>query len=203
MATHHDLDVLCGNALLYGASAAVRMAARGIVMDPRVRLKCMVPRCSGYGVNLMCPPSVMSGEDFAHILKRYMHTIVMQYPIPLDRQFMNEREGKSIEVVYHEKEYFERMVTSERAFMELLDKLERDAMNMGYRFAAALTGGPCRLCDECVGPNSDEKCRHPFRSRPPMEAMGIDVYQTAKNAGVPFEIPPRDHPVWTGLLLVD
>jgi predicted metal-binding protein len=36
-----------------------------------------------------------------------------------------------------------------------------------------------------------------------MEAMGIDVFQTAQNAGLPFEIPPKDRPVWTGLLLVD
>ena len=36
-----------------------------------------------------------------------------------------------------------------------------------------------------------------------MEAMGIDVYLTARNAGLPFEIPAKDRPVWNGLLLVD
>ncbi len=203
MATHTDLERLRDNALSYGASASAILGARGVVVDPRVRMKCMVPLCPGYGNNLMCPPSVMSVDEFARVLRRYTHTVVVQYPIPLDRELMASKEGKSIEVVYGEKDYNERMMRSERELMDLMCKLERDALNMGYRFAAALSGGPCRLCDECVGPRSGERCRHPFRSRPPMEALGIDVYRTAKNAGIPFDIPPKDHPVWTGILLVD
>jgi len=36
-----------------------------------------------------------------------------------------------------------------------------------------------------------------------MEAMGIDVLLTAQNAGLSFEVPPKDGPVWNGLLLID
>jgi len=35
-----------------------------------------------------------------------------------------------------------------------------------------------------------------------MEAVGIDVFKTAKNAGLPFEIPAKDKTVWNGLVLV-
>jgi predicted metal-binding protein len=35
-----------------------------------------------------------------------------------------------------------------------------------------------------------------------MEAMGIDAYQTAKNAGLPFDIPTKDKIVWNGLVFI-
>ena len=198
-----DLDRLCENALSYGASAAVSMNARDIVLDPRVRLKCMVPQCANYGRNLMCPPNVMDMAAFSAALGLYNDAILVQCPIPLDADFMKEFEGSSIEDIYDSGEYHERMTRSERQFQDLLGRLESDALGLGYRFAAALTGGPCRLCDECVGQGSGERCRHPFRSRPSMEAMGIDVYQTARNAGLPFDIPAKDRPVWNGVVLLD
>jgi predicted metal-binding protein len=187
----------------YGASDAAVLESRDIVLDPRVKLKCMVPQCANYGRNLMCPPNVMGMDDFSEVLERYTRSILVQYPIPMDTEFMSKFSGSSIEDIYETGEYEERMTKSERQFQDLLGKLESDALNMGCRFAAAFTGGPCRLCDECVGQGSGERCRHPFRSRPSMEAMGIDVYLTARNAGLPFEIPAKDRPVWNGLLLVD
>ncbi len=198
-----DLDRLCENALSYGASAAVSMNARDIVLDPRVRLKCMVPQCANYGRNLMCPPNVMDMGAFSAVLGLYTDAILVQCPIPIDADFMKAFEGSSIEDIYDSGEYHERMARSERQFQDLLCRLESDALGLGYRFAAALTGGPCRLCDECVGQGSGERCRHPFRSRPSMEAMGIDVYQTARNAGLPFDIPAKDRPVWNGVVLLD
>lgn len=203
MSSHLDLEKLCEMAKAKGASGAEVMATRGVVMDPRVRLKCMVPLCANYGRNLMCPPNVMGMAEFSKALKKYLHTIVVQSPIPIDTTFMEGSKDKRLEDLYEKGEYFERLVASEKAFINLLGDLESEALKMGYRFATAFTGGPCKLCDECVGQGSGEKCRHPFRSRPSMEAMGIDVFLTAKNAGLPFAIPAGDRPVWTGLLLID
>ena len=62
-----DLSVkaLAGRAVELGAAAARPLSAREVVVDPRVRLKCSVPRCSGYGRNLMCPPFVPTPDEFA------------------------------------------------------------------------------------------------------------------------------------------
>ncbi|NLK25488.1 MAG: DUF2284 domain-containing protein [Euryarchaeota archaeon] len=196
-------DKLCELAFSYGATAAVVLEASAIVLDSRVRLKCMIPRCANYNHNLMCPPNVMSVDEFSKVLGRYRRSIVIQYPIPLDKEFMNSLEGQSLGDIYESGEYKERITKSEREFQGILNRLESDALQMGYRFATALTGGPCRLCDECVGQASGQRCRHPFQSRPSMEAMGIDVYLTAKNAGIPFEVPAKDGAVWNGLLLID
>ena len=201
---HRDLELLCLNAKKYGASGAAYMSSRGVVVDPRVRLKCMVPVCSSYGVSLMCPPNVMSVEEFRRVVNKFSHVVLVQYPIPLDEAFMaSEFGGKPLAEIRDKGEYLKRIAESERAFMDLLCRIEKDAQGLGYRFATALSGGQCRLCDECVGQASGEACRHPFRARPAMEAVGIDVILTAKNAGLPIEFPAKDKPVWTGLLLVD
>ena len=85
--------------------------------------------------------------------------------------------------------------------------LEREALYLGYPFAAAFGGGECRLCEACVaagtGLSTTEPCRKPFRARPAMEAVGIDVLATAAAAGLPVQMPAADDPVWTGLLLLD
>lgn len=203
MPSADDIKELCELARSKGASGAVAMDAGKVVMDVRVRMKCMVPMCANYGRNLMCPPNVMGYDEFARALQGYRTAILVQYPIPLDHAFMRSYEGTNLEEFYDSGEYFRRLLKSEIEFIDLLGEVEKKAMGRGYRFATALTGGPCRLCDECVGQGSGSHCRHPFRSRPSMEAMGIDVFLTAQNAGLPFEIPPRDHPVWNGLVLID
>jgi predicted metal-binding protein len=203
MTTHADLDILCSMAKFKGASGAAIMSVNGVITDPRVRLKCMVPLCPNYGRNLMCPPNVMSQDDFAKVLKKFSHAIIVQYPVPLIQPFIASAEGNDIQKLYEKGEYHDLLVKSERGFMALLRDLELEAMRKGDRYATAFGGGACHLCDECVGQGSGAKCRHPFMSRPAMEAMGIDVYETAKNAGLPFEIPPKDKAVWTGMLLVD
>jgi len=78
---------------------------------------------------------------------------------------------------------------------------------LGCAFAAGFGGGECRLCEACVavqtGTSTREPCRQPFRARPSMEAVGVDVLATAAAAGLPIQMPATDDPVWTGLLLLD
>jgi len=76
-------------------------------------------------------------------------------------------------------------------------------MNMEYRFSAGLSGGPCELCDRCVGQKSGAPCKHPLKARPSMEAFGIDVFKTAENAGMPLRCPEGNEAYWIDLLLVD
>lgn len=195
------LEALCQLARSRGACEVRTMDARGVVLDPRVRLKCMAPMCENYGRNLMCPPNVMPLQEFSEVLKRYSWAILVQYPIP-QQHFAVDEDARGMEQAYADKEYSKQLLRTERAFIDLMGLLEKEAMRSGHRFATAFSGGACRLCDECVGQGSGKSCRHPFRARPAMEAMGIDVYETAKNAGLPFDIPPKDRPVLNGLLLV-
>jgi predicted metal-binding protein len=174
------------------------------VIDPRVRLKCSIPLCESYGHNRMCPPNIISVEEFAKALSRYRFGLLIQFEMEWGEDEIRKRfEGKSLEVLHRDGGYVDKMTEVMRQMSEVLSKLEKEALYMGYRFAAALSGGCCRLCDECIGPDPKDTCRHPFQARPSIEAVGIDVIATAKNAGLKVEFPARGKAVWTGLLLVD
>ncbi len=199
---------LCERAVELGARAARPLAARRVVVDPRVTLKCRVPLCAGYGRNLMCPPFVPTAAEFADTLRRYAHAVVVQQPIPLTAADVQQRyDGRGIGELQASQAYQNALAASQNGFAEVMGALEREALYLGYPFAAAFDGGECRLCEACVaagtGPTTTEPCRKPFQARPAMEAVGIDVLATAAAAGLPVQMPAADDPVWTGLLLLD
>jgi predicted metal-binding protein len=87
--------------------------------------------------------------------------------------------------------------------LDIVEAVESAAFKKGMRFAAGLVGGSCVLCELCVEDKSSEACRHPFRARPPMEAVGIDVVKTAQKAGLPIHLSSPKNVVWTGLVLLE
>jgi len=202
-----DTRTLCERAVTLGARAARPLPAHAVVVDPRVALKCRVPLCPSYGRNLMCPPFAPAPADFADMLRRYATAIVVQQPIPLTAADIERRFGGADVGELHDDTGYQRvMADSQNAFAAVMSGLERQALAMGYRFAAAFAGGDCCLCEACVaaaGGTTTEACRRPFEARPSMEAVGIDVVATAAAAGLAVTFPATDDPVWTGLLLLD
>ena len=85
---------------------------------------------------------------------------------------------------------------------KIASSLERELFLAGSYKAFGLGAGPCRLCDECA---FDEGCRHPRKSRPAMEAMGIDVFATVRQHGFTVEVVTSQcEPIHVfGLVLVD
>ena len=67
----------------------------------------------------------------------------------------------------------------------VVSALEREAFLAGHYKAFGFASGPCSLCDECA---LEEGCRRPEEARPAMEACGIDVFLTARTAGLPIEV---------------
>ncbi len=204
MTIETDLEALRARALELGAHRAEAMSASDVVVDPRVRLKCSVPVCENYGRNRMCPPNIISVEEFSKALARYKHVLIVQSEMEWGQEDVRRAYGeKGLAELHEESGYREAMIGSMRRLSEILSKLEKEALYSGHRFAAALSGGRCGLCDECVGPGPGERCRHPFEARPSMEAVGIDVVATAEKAGLRIEFPAKDKAVLTGMLLVE
>lgn len=81
--------------------------------------------------------------------------------------------------------------------------LEREIFLRGAWKAFGFAAGPCYLCKSCS--LSDGQCRDAEHARPSMEACGIDVYTTARNAGMHIEVvrTRRQCPDYYGLILVD
>ncbi|RJP17802.1 MAG: DUF2284 domain-containing protein [Candidatus Abyssobacteria bacterium SURF_5] len=86
---------------------------------------------------------------------------------------------------------------------DIVVAVEREAFLLGHYLALGLRGGPCPLCSECTDPA--EHCRNPEKARPAMEAVGIDVFATLKNAGIPAELKKDSEDEWFfhGLILVE
>ena len=62
--------------------------------------------------------------------------------------------------------------------------IESKAFVDGYYFAFSMSD--CGLCTECSFPDG-EPCRFPNKARPAMQAMGIDVFATARGQGLPID----------------
>jgi predicted metal-binding protein len=117
------------------------------------------------------------------------------------------RKAADVSALYRDPRFlesYEKYFTPVKTKLQrIVHRIESKAFLQGYRFSVGFIAGSCKLCPKCVAVDSCEPCRHPFRARPSMEAMGIDAVQTARNAGLPFDIPAKDKIVWNGLVLVD
>jgi predicted metal-binding protein len=178
-----------------GATIVKRIDVSNIVVDERVRLKCQIPICDNYGKNLTCPPYVPSVAVFREALARYTDAILIQITTPLPEAMSS---SPSAEIYAPAKKLH-----------ELVNLAEKWAFEYHFYFATGLIGGCCRLCDECVAVNNGHICRHPFKARPSMEAMGIDVVETVIRSGLStgmintkLRFPITNEVVWTGVVLV-
>lgn len=212
------LDMLCQKATELGATKAVAIPVSNIVVEERVRFKCFVPRCPCYGFNLMCPPHVMSVADFRKILDGYHGAILLKINStssePPEELAGPNNLTEAWDVVMFAGKKGEQLAAPARKYAhalrdnmaklnEIIGQIESLCLREGYFFAAGLSAGGCSFCDECVGPNSGKPCRHPFKARPSMEAMGINVAATVEKAGLNINFDKDEVRRWVGLILVD
>ena len=157
MADAMHLQRLIAAAEDFGATRAAPVPAVAVVVDDRVNLKCRVPLCSGYGHNLMCPPAVMPAEATRDVLRKYGDALVVQLDIPVTQECVDEQfDGKTYADAESDADQIDGLRESQNRFAHLMTDLERAAFKLGYRYAAAFSGGECVLCDECVGQTSGE-----------------------------------------------
>jgi predicted metal-binding protein/SAM-dependent methyltransferase len=89
-----------------------------------------------------------------------------------------------------------------KQFHEQLLALERAVFLAGHTEALAFGAGPCPICSTCA---TDGRCRFPEKLRPSLEACGVDVYETARRAGLAIN-PVQHHQgyvKYVGLVLFD
>jgi len=178
------IEQLRHEAVRLGATKAKVIPASSIVIDERVRLKCLIPLCDKYNQNLMCPPNLPSVEEFRKSVQRYSKALFVQLVLKKKRK-ISKAEIRSYGLRLH----------------KIIHQLERMALFSDYPLAAGLIGGSCKLCRKCVG--SARPCRHPLMARPSIEGMGVDVIKTAKKIGLPFDFSSQERLFWNGLLLID
>ncbi len=136
-----------------------------VIVSQWVRMKCTYG-CSSYGRCASCPPNTPSVSECREFFDEYSDIALLHFPIELD----------------HPDDRHEVM----RELTKNLVKLENAVFLSGHVKAFMLPADSCDLCDDCVP--SREDCKQPKISRPPPEAMAVDVFSTAKAAGYPIEV---------------
>jgi predicted metal-binding protein len=200
-----DLKELCDVAIKSGATRAVAFNVESIVVDERVQLKCRYPPCPYYGKNLMCPPYTPTAKEFREYMGKYKHAVLVQMDVPIMEEIkkrIKSEETKLAELVKDESlKQAEKEYTKEWTKLHaIVSAVEREAFNKGYRLSLGLVVGNCRLCDTC---DPRMPCKKPYEARPSMEAMSIDVHQTAKNVGLELKWGTKETMTLNGLILID
>ncbi|MFX1256897.1 MAG: DUF2284 domain-containing protein [Promethearchaeota archaeon] len=183
-----------------------------IVIDPRVRWKCRIPICFGYGMSLNCPPHSPTAEEMREIVDCYTHGILVSYyPPPKHHVFPG---------------FVTKGIGDVSLLNQMVSEIEAEATYLGYYFAMGFKGGPCAGCGflspEYIAELMKQKksvpcpalegqmCPQYLRARPALEACGVDVFATVINCGerAPYVINP-EHPkesvpfvAWHGIVLV-
>jgi len=169
-----DLERYKQKALELGTSQVEVIPAQWVQVDERVRLKCLVPRCFNYGQCVYCPPYSPEPEFMRQAFSRFRWAVLLRnYVVPVEDYADISR-------------YQSHALKHGRKTSEIVAKIEIMAFADGYYLAVGFSSGSCRdsLCGSTLCQVLDSgRCRFPFRARPSMEAVGIDVFGLATKIG--------------------
>lgn len=176
-----DLERYRAMAIELGAADAVIISAKEIIIDERVRAKCIYPKCQNYGTNMNCPPFAPDLPFIRKVVESYHHAILFSVKgKPAD--FTGPRRIKRTKGNKQTK-YLLNIICSE---------IESRSFYEGYHLSLAFGQGPCKSfwCPDrpCAALQPGQGCRFPLKSRSSMEAVGIDVFTMAARRG--WEIYP-------------
>ncbi|MHA2247326.1 MAG: DUF2284 domain-containing protein [Candidatus Hodarchaeales archaeon] len=168
-----DLEKYCLLAKELGASDTKYIKTNQITIDERVVLKCIIPKCFGYGVCANCPPHSLKPEETQKYIAQYKWAVIFKYEIPPEVIVRNKETIKERAGAYHKT-------------FEMVNKIESAAFYDGYYLSVGFGAGSCKstFCwkDDCAVLQGN-KCRFSLRARPSMEAVGIDCYKLAVELG--------------------
>ncbi len=178
-----DLERFREKALEFGASAAEVIPASYVVVEERVWLKCLVPRCPALlsGGTPYCPPHTPQPDFMRKVFSQYQWAVLFKEDlapledyIPTSAARRSEKPELGLTRIFHAKTH------------EVVNRLESHAQSEGYDLAMGFGGGTCKsnLCSGAAcGVFENGSCRFPSQARPSMEAVGIDVFDLANKVG--------------------
>jgi predicted metal-binding protein len=176
-----DLEGFKRMALELGAQEAAVIPSSEIIVDEKVRAKCIYPKCAFYGNNINCPPYAPDLDFVRTLITRYSHAILFCV------------KGKPKDFVG--ADFLKRVGKKNRAktiLNTICSAVESRAFYEGYPFALALGQGPCKSywCPDqpCSALGEEKECRFSLKARSSVEALGINAFTMAAARG--WEIYP-------------
>ncbi len=174
---NEDLKPILEKCSSWGVLDAKVIASSQVVLAAWVRLKCQYG-CPNYGLRLDCPPHTPGPDTMRRLLDEYHRVLLLK----LRRHESYRPEWSGIVL-----------------------KVERELFLSQFHRAFALGAGACGFCEEeCV--RQTGKCPKPHNIRPSAESMGVDWFQTLKNAGWGLSVlaeRPKEGLASYSMILVD
>ena len=201
-------DFLRKLAIKLGAGDAKVISADKVVVENRITLKCRLG-CNNYGKTLACPPYTPTADEFRRILSEYSYALFMKFKSqakadPELAKFLSKAEDDPTlpqDVKEKVQKFWAAWNGDKRKTLSVVVDLEKAALSKGYPLAIGFVAGACQLCEKC---NLETGiCVHPTMARYSEEAVGVNVKETAKNAGISMKIPFEKNPESFALLLID
>ena len=160
---------------------AYPLESEDIAVENRISLKCAFG-CASYGKRLSCPPHIPSIDEFRKILGEYSKALLL--------------------VEVHDTKAEPDLVKAwsrlrKNSFHKMLE-LEREAFRKGFTYAHLLRPGSCNECEKC-----GKSCANPQLRRFAPEAVGINLPEVMKKAGLELEFCKPGKTSCLGILLVD
>jgi predicted metal-binding protein len=196
-----NLERYCLLAIELGASDAKVIKSNQVIVENRVRGKCLIPKCPHYGECVNCPPYTPLPDEMRMMIQEYKHGIFVKIIIPAD-QIAGEKAAEE-----------NRLAPYRRKINEVVSKIESQAFYDGYPLAMGFVAGSCKkaFCPDikCSALVQGKGCRHPLWARPSMESVGMNVYMMAAKIGwdiypIGKEVSLNDlpHGNYFGLILI-
>ena len=181
------LQELCAVAMRGGAADIRVISADDVIIDPRVRFKCMIAPCNESGSCGHCPPHGNSIQDNRSRLADYEKAVFFR--VAAEQRYMSMpgftqcREAG----VFDDEGALVRVGMYYILVYQIAALIERRARELGYE-PLGFAAGDCRevLCffhPGCRALKNRDKCRHLDLSRPSMESAGMDVFAMAAKVG--------------------
>lgn len=182
-----DVEFLRKSAIDHGADEAVIIPASDVIVDPRVRFKCMIPKCYMSGGCAHCPPHGLSVREVRELVAAYDLGIFFRAKVDSKiiaaegiheaiEQGVADDGGNLMNLGGHYILVF--------TIVKILEKYARQADYDAYGFGAGNCKDPfCFLQPVCQRLMSSKGCRNPDLSAYSMESCGMDAYTMAARVG--------------------
>ncbi len=176
-----DLQKYRTRAITLGATDAKIITTDMVMIDERVRAKCMYPKCEHFGTSANCPPYSMEPAQTRILVDRFRYAIFFRVKVPTE----NLAGKRTPEALASHAQF-------SKTRSQITAILESEAFYDGYYLAVGFGGGSCKhyFCSEkdCSALEPGKGCRFPLLARSSMEAVGMDVYFMA--TAVSWDIYP-------------
>ena len=183
-----EMETLRSMAITHGATNARVIDADTIPVDPRVRFKCMIPKCYMSGRCGHCPPYGYPPEKTREIVNTCKIGVI--FHVRVDPTIIAAKNIGDV-IISGRADGAGNLLSLGGHYMlvyTLVHMLRKKSADMGIKQTHGFAAGCCKdvLCfssKNCRILNGSDQCRNPEMSAPSLEGAGIDAFRLAARTG--------------------